>query len=115
MTAQERFNKAMQHKLNGEYDEAEDLFHAVLAEQPGNAEAHFELGITYSMRVKIDESIESLDTAVRLAPNSIPYLVNFGKVLTMFGEYDRAKPLFQKVLQLDPFNQDAADQLDFIG
>ena len=47
--------------------------------------------------------------------NSITYLVNYGKTLAMYGMYDEARPLFQKVLQLDPFNQDAADQLDFIG
>jgi cytochrome c-type biogenesis protein CcmH/NrfG len=115
MTAQERFDKAMRHKVDGEYDEAEELFQSVLAEQPNNSSAWYELGITYSMRVKMDESMDALEKAVRLAPNSINVLVNYGKVLTMFGEYDRAKPLFVKVLELDPFNDEAQKNLEFIG
>jgi DNA-binding SARP family transcriptional activator len=33
----------------------------------------------------------------------------------MYGDYDKAKPIFQRVLQMDPFNDDAQDQLAFIG
>jgi tetratricopeptide (TPR) repeat protein len=110
-----RFERALQHKINGEYDEAEALFKAVLQEQPDNADAHHELGLTYSFRVYIDESIEELEAAVRLSPNSIPYLMSLGKTHTMYGDYDKAKPIFQRVLQMDPFNDDAQMQLDFIG
>ncbi|GAB4452360.1 MAG: hypothetical protein OHK0029_03120 [Armatimonadaceae bacterium] len=115
MTPQERFDKAVQHKINGEYDEAEELFRSVIKEQPSNADAYHELGLTYSYRVKMDESIEALEMAVRLMPTSTRYLVDLGKTHTMYGDYDKAKPIFQKVLELDPFNDEAQDQLSFIG
>ena len=110
-----RFEKALQHKINGEYDEAEALFKSVLVEQPSNADAYHELGLTYSFRVYMDESIDALEHAVHLDPNSIRYLMSLGKTHTMYGDYDKAKPIFQRVLQLDPFNDDAQDQLAFIG
>jgi tetratricopeptide (TPR) repeat protein len=114
-SASERFAKAMQHKINGEYDEAEALFKSVLAEQPNNADAYHELGLTYSYRVFMDESIEALERAVSLVPTSIRYLMDLGKTHAMYGDYDKAKPVFQKVLEIDPFNDEAQDQLKFIG
>jgi tetratricopeptide (TPR) repeat protein len=110
-----RFARALEHKRNGEYDEAEALFKSVIAEQPHHAEAYHELGLTYSFRVFIDESIEALEKAVQLSPTTVSYLMSLGKTHSMYGDYDRAKPVFQAVLQLDPFNNEASEQLAFIG
>ncbi len=114
-SAAERFAKAMQHKMNGEYDQAEALFKSVLAEQPNNADVYHELGLTYSYRVFIDESIEALERAVRLMPTSTVFLNDLGKTHTMYGDYDKAKPVFERVLELDPFNEEAEKNLQFLG
>ena len=114
-SAAERFAKAMQHKMNGEYDEAEALFKSILAEQPTNAEVYHELGLTYSYRVFIDESIEALERAVKLMPTSTVYLNDLGKTHTMYGDYDKAKPIFLRVLELDPFNEEAQNNLLYLG
>jgi tetratricopeptide (TPR) repeat protein len=110
-----RFAKALEHKINGEYDEAESLFKAVLADQPDNAEAYHELGLTYSYRVYMDESIECLEKAVALRADSTQYLISLAKTHTMYGDFDKARPIFQKVLEMDPFNVEAAEQLQFLG
>jgi tetratricopeptide (TPR) repeat protein len=114
-SAAERFARAMQHKMNGEYDEAEALFQSVLADQPTNADVHHELGLTYSYRVFMDESIAALEKAVELVPNSTRYLISLGKTHAMYGDYDKAKPVFERVLQIDPFNDDALQNLQYIG
>lgn len=110
-----RFHNAVQHKIEGEYDQAEVLFKSVIAEQPNNADAYHELGLVYSFRVFIDESIQALEMAVRLSPTSIRYLMSLGKTHSMYGDFDKAKPIFMKVLQADPFNDEAQQQLDFIN
>ena len=110
-----RFAKALEHKINGEYDEAESLFKAVLSQQPDNAEAYHELGLTYSYRVYIDESIDALGKAVALRPDSSQYLMSLAKTHTMYGDFDLARPLFEKVLEMDPFNTEASDQLQYLG
>ena len=115
VSAAERFARAMQHKMNGEYDEAEALFHSVLTDQPQNADVYHELGLTYSYRVFMDESIAALEKAVSLVPNSTRYLVDLGKTHAMYGDYDKAKPVFLKVLDIDPFNDDALKNLKFLG
>ena len=114
-SAAERFAKALQHKMNGEYDEAEALLKSVIAEQPTNSDAHHELGLVYSYRVYMDESIDSLEKAVSLSPSSTRYLIDLGKTHAMYGDYDKAKPVFEKVLELDPFNDDALVQIRFLG
>ncbi len=113
-SAAERFARGVQHKINGEYDEAEVLLKSVIAEQPTNAEAYHELGLVYSFRVH-DDTISTLEQAVRLSPNTIAYLISLGKTYAMYGEDDKAKKAFQYVLTLDPFNDVAAAQLDFLG
>lgn len=114
-SAAERFARAMQHKMNGEYDEAEALFKSVIEEQPSNADAFHELGLTFSYRVFIDESILALERAVQLVPNSTKYLIDLGKTHAMYGDYDKAKPVFQKVLEIDPFNDEALKNLQYLG
>jgi len=114
-SAAERFAKAMQHKMNGEYDEAETLFKSIIDEQPANADAYHELGLTYSYRVFIDESIEALEKAVHIVPTSTRYLIDLGKTHSMYGDYEKAKPVFLRVLELDPFNDEAQSNLDYLG
>ena len=113
-SAEERFARAVQYKINGEYDEAEALFQSVLAEQPNNADAYHELGLTYSFRVH-DDTIPTLERAVRLQPDSIRYLMTLGKTYAMYGEDEKAKATFSRVLELDPFNDEALTNLSYYG
>lgn len=109
-----RFQQAVQHRLAGEYDEAIVLLQGVLVEEPNNADAHHELGLIYSFRVLIDESIFELERAISLSPNTIKYLLDLGKTHTMYGDYDKAIPVFERVLSLDPFNDEAIKNLNLI-
>lgn len=109
-----RFQKAVQHRINGEYDEAVPLFKSVIAEQPSNADAYHELGLVFSFQVT-DDCLATLEYACKLAPTNLRYIISYGKALAMFGEFERAKQMFQWVLKSDPFNDDAQQQLDFLS
>lgn len=111
----ERFEKGVQHRLTGEYDQAEALLKSVIAEQPNNADAHHELGLVYSFRAAMDESLQHLLRAVQLQPTSTIYMNDLGKTFAMFGEDDKAKMAFNHVLKLDPFNEEAMKQLSYLG
>ncbi|HVK02846.1 MAG TPA: tetratricopeptide repeat protein [Armatimonadaceae bacterium] len=113
--AAQRFQKAIEHKLVGEYDQAIGLLESILAEQPTNAEVFHELGLIHSFRAYMDESFAALEQAVRLSPTSVPYILSLGKTYAMFGEDDKARRAFQYVLQQDPFNDEAQKQLSFLG
>lgn len=111
----ERFDKGVQHRLNGEYDQAEAMFKSVILEQPNNADAHHELGLVYSFRALMDESLQHLLRAVQLVPSSTLYMNDLGKTFAMFGEDAKAKMAFDHVLKLDPFNEEATKQLSYLG
>lgn len=109
-----RFTQAVDLRINGQYDEAEALFKSVIEDEPDNADAHHELGLVYGFKV-MDESIPELETAVRLQPESVTFLNSLAKTHTMFGDFDKAKPLFERVLQIDPFNEEANKNLDYLN
>ncbi len=108
-----RFTQALDHRINGRYDEAEALFKSVLADEPDNADAHHELGLVYSFVVH-DDCVPELERALRLRPESVTFLISLAKTHTMFGDYDKAKPLFERVLELDPFNEEANKNLEYL-
>jgi len=59
---------AMLHNEHGNYPEAINQAKAALAKNPDDAEAHFQLGFSYSMTNKMRESYEEFMAAARLDP-----------------------------------------------
>jgi len=108
-----RFTLGVDHRINGRYDQAEALFKSVLADEPDNADAHHELGLVYSFVVH-DDCVPELEHAVRLRPDSVTFLISLAKTHTMFGDFDKAKPLFEKILSIDPFNEEANKNLEYL-
>ncbi|MEI6431910.1 MAG: hypothetical protein WCP07_06990 [bacterium] len=113
-TTAERFARAVQQKLSGEYDEAENLLMSIIREEPSNAEAFHEIGLVYSFRVH-DNTLPALEKAVYLAPTNVKYIVTLGKTYAMFGEDDKARVAFNRALELDPFNDEAQKNLSYLG
>ena len=111
VTAQ--FEKAIQHKLVGEYDAAIAVLRPLLQAQPNNAEVYHELGLIHSFKVDMDESLYYLEMAVRLAPQSIAYMLDAGKTHAMFGNDDKAKAIFEYILKLEPGNDEAKKNLAY--
>lgn len=110
----ERLEQAVQHRMSGDYDNAETLLKSIIAEQPNNAEAHHEIGLVYGYRAS-EDSIKHLLRAVQIVPTSIIYMVDLGKTFAMFGEDDKAKMAFNHVLKIDPSNEEASKNLDYLG
>ncbi|MBC7807321.1 MAG: tetratricopeptide repeat protein [Akkermansiaceae bacterium] len=113
MDVMAQFEKAIQHKVIGEYDEALAALRPLLQTHPDNAEVYHELGLIHSFKVDMDESIYYLEMAVRLSPQSVPYMLDAGKTHAMFGNDDKAKAIFEYILKLDPVNVEAQKNLAF--
>ena len=111
---QERMERAIGHKIQGEYDQAVALLQGILAEAPEHPEAHHQLGLVYGFTGLFDESTEELETAARLAPTDLPILIDLGKTHTMLGEYEKAISVFERVLEMDPSNDEAHKNLQFL-
>lgn len=103
-------------RYDGQYEEAERLYLIILEQDPDNAAAHHGLGLVYCFHGgRFEESVEELRKAVALAPQNVTYRLNLAKTLTMLGMYEEAKAVFEKVLEIDPANEEATKQLAYFA
>ena len=69
---------------------------------PGNASAWAHLGLAYYARRNYEGVIETLPKAIELGANKIEYYYVLGLSYFYMDECEKAMPLFQKALTLDP-------------
>ncbi len=103
-------------RYEGQYDEAERLYRQILQVDPYNAPAHCGLGLVCCFHEgRFEESLEELRRAVELDPDNVIYRLHLAKTLTMLALYEEAKKQFEKVLELDPTNEEAVKQLGYFA
>ena len=114
MTQQERdsaFQQAEAARVAGNYEAAQPIYERILADAPDFAPAHAGFCHCLLNTGFFDESLEAFRTAVDLTPNDVRALLTYGKALCMLGMYDDAKAQFERVLEIDPDNDDASEQM----
>ena len=112
----EVLEQAHEYRINGQYDEAIELYRQVLAEDSGSAEAMWGLGLSMMNLGEFDEALETIVQACDTEPANQLYLLDAGKHFTMLGMYDEAKPFFERVLAVDgssKFGVEAQKQLSY--
>jgi len=68
----------------------------------GSAQDHLERGIALGSRGNLDDAIEELQTAARLAPENVDALVNLGLAYEKKDEWALATASYERALQLQP-------------
>lgn len=123
----ELLNRADTLRYNGRYEDAEKLYLQVLERDPDNAEAHHGLGLVYYLHGgDFEKSLIEFKRAVELAPDNVTYRLDWAKALTTVAPLEEdpekmiwllteAKIEFEKVLELDPENQEAIKQLTYLA
>lgn len=107
MAATEQLQTAHRCRINGEYDQAIELYRQAIDADAGAAEAWWGLGLSLMNMGEFDESIETLTRATELEGDNPKYLLDLGKLQTMLGMFDEAKPVFEKVVALVPGSKEA--------
>lgn len=114
-------------RYNGHYEEAEKLYLRILEQEPNNAAAHHGLGLVYYLHGgDFEKSLAEFKKAVELEPNNVAYRLDWAKALTTVAPLEEdpekmmdllreAKAEFEKVLELDPENQEAVKQLNYLA
>lgn len=97
----ETLKEAHEYRINGQYDEAIELYHEILDEDPEHAEALWGVGLSLMNSGDFDEALEKICRAADIEPQNQLYLLDAGKHYTMLGMYDEAKPFFEKVVAID--------------
>jgi len=92
------FQKAYEHQMKKELDEAIELYRKSIAAYP-TAEAHTFLGWTYSWMGRIDDAIAECLKAIEVDPTFGNPYNDIGSYLIMKGKDDDAIPWLERALQ----------------
>lgn len=96
--AREYFQQAYEKQMNGELDQAIELYQQSIRVHP-SAEAHTFLGWTYSFQGRLNEAIEECYKAIALDPDFGNPYNDVGAYLIQQGRFDEAIPWLQKAVQ----------------
>ena len=100
----EQGNKA---RISGEYAEAQPLLEQAVRACPEAAECWWALGHVLLNTGEFDYAIARFRKAIELAPDCLRFMVDLAKSLEMLGEYEEARPLLERVIELDPAAREA--------
>jgi tetratricopeptide (TPR) repeat protein len=105
----ETLQKAHEYRINGQYDEAIELYQQVLDGDPENAEALWAIGLSLMNTGEFDDALERICRAAEIEPENQLYQLDAGKHYTMLGMYDEAKPFFENVIAIDAASKHGAE------
>jgi tetratricopeptide (TPR) repeat protein len=101
-TIQQSLDLAMQHRRAGRLREAEELYRAILIQQPDHAVAMHHLGLIASQTGRGEIALELLRKVVVLNPDWPEAHSNLAKVLIEAGQFDEAIAACRRALALSP-------------
>lgn len=99
----------------GRADEGLASLEAALQLRPDLAEAHLSLANALAARRRYAEAKPHYEAVLQAAPDNMPAWFNLGIVQRRLGLIEAARASFRRVLELEPGNPRAAQQLEQLG
>lgn len=93
---------------------AEEAARKVLAAEPKNASALFELAALYTSTKQYARAAEIAATAVKEYPDEPRFVYLYADALANTGKVDEASRLLQRLIEKDPLNADALNSLGYM-
>ena len=105
------FNRANIAASRYQWDEAIACLRAVIKARPDFWQARYQLGVQLAAKGQMDEAEQQFSEIIRDRPDFIPAHLDLGTALVTQGKRDQALAEFHAVLQLDPANASAKQQI----
>jgi tetratricopeptide (TPR) repeat protein len=100
---------------NDRADEAADALRSAVGANPRHARAEATLGhVLVADKHDYADAAEPLVRAVNLNPNEVQAWLDLGRAMGMIGHFDNAIDIYEKLLDRDPDNAEAAHQIDMM-
>jgi tetratricopeptide (TPR) repeat protein len=90
--------------VNGELEQARQMFLGVIAENRYYIDAYDQLALVYQNMGKYEEACTILERATKLSPNSVPRQRNLGKVCLKLGNVAMAEKAFRKCISIGEYS-----------
>ena len=101
--------------LNDDLPAAAELLEQVVQMEPNFSEAHYNLGLLYGDMDRPDEAVEHIQLARDLDPDVFDYTIAMAKAYAEAEEYTDARRLFNEVINREPENLTAINNLAVIS
>ncbi|HVW73514.1 MAG TPA: tetratricopeptide repeat protein [Rhizomicrobium sp.] len=95
-------DQAVAAHRQGDLARAETLYLQILSADPGLFGPRYYLGLMRLQQGRADEACDYLEQAVRISPNEIGALMNYGMALRITGKPEEAILAFERVLAIQP-------------
>ncbi len=105
------FASALEHHLSGRLNRAAEIYRAILADDPGHADALHLLGVVAHQQGDNRQAGELIGRAIALQPGVAPYYANLAEVYRATGQLERAVACCRTALALQPDSPEAANNL----
>ncbi|WP_207477514.1 tetratricopeptide repeat protein [Arenibaculum pallidiluteum] len=104
-------SEGLAHHGRGDLPRATACYRAVLAAEPGHAEALHLSGVAAYQLGRNDEAARLIRQAIARRPDSAHYHNNLGSALKRLGRHDEALEAYREALRLEPRQADAAGNM----
>ena len=105
------FESSSKKMQAGDYQGAEAGFLEVLRSDPNNVSALGNLGIVYTRTQRYALAVKTYGKALRIRPNERGILLNIGLIFLKQDDYERARPYFRTLHNLNPKDAQATNLL----
>ena len=102
----DKFHEAIREKINGNYEEAKNLFEACLEIRQDDDAVYFGLAEIEKQEKMYSKALEYYTKAFNLDPDNFIYLQELAYMTYKKGDFEEAEPLFEKMCQRKPRNPD---------
>ncbi|MEO9884193.1 MAG: adenylate/guanylate cyclase domain-containing protein [Balneola sp.] len=99
---------------NWNFDSAEANFRKAITMEPSNEDARIALAMYYRIIGDLDKMYHHTKAASKIAPVSLPVLLQHGYSNWLLKEYDKAIQIFNKILELDPLFRSALEGIALV-
>lgn len=106
-----KFKEGLEEFKRGSNSEAKKLFEQAIYLDNSVGEFYYYMGLSLTREKRWDEAGKFLNLAIKLEPLNPTYLAELGNIFFQLGFKLRAKKTFEKVIELDPFNETAVKGL----
>ena len=112
--AEVTLQEALAAHAEGRLDEAVELYKEVLALDPENVFAYYNLGVIHQTRGRAGAAEDHYQQALDIDPDFVPALFNVAVLRTEAGELLEAADLYRQIIELEPERADAHLNLGFV-
>jgi tetratricopeptide (TPR) repeat protein len=94
--------EALRLEKSGKLEEAINVYHIILQNNPGLYDAHYNMGVVLLKQGKNEEALKKFIHASKIDPTSSASYSNIGNIYAMNKDYEKAITYYEKAIFYDP-------------